>query len=38
MRLDEAVGSWRGWEGDETAVTADEQAEIEQRLTELGYI
>jgi arylsulfatase A-like enzyme len=38
MRLDEAVGSWRGWDGEERAVTADEQAEIEQRLTELGYI
>ncbi len=37
-RLDEAVASWRDWDTDEGAVTADEQAEIEQRLTELGYI
>jgi arylsulfatase A-like enzyme len=37
-RLDEAQLAWRGWESGDVAVSEAEQAEIEQRLTELGYI
>lgn len=36
--LDAAVGRWSAWEGGTTEVSAEEQAEIEARLEELGYI
>jgi arylsulfatase A-like enzyme len=36
--LDGARRSWSSWEADQTVVSEEEQAEIEQRLTELGYL
>ena len=36
--LDGAQRSWREWDSGETELSESEQAEIEQRLTELGYI
>jgi arylsulfatase A-like enzyme len=37
-QLDKAVASWERWDRPAEPATAEEQAEIEQRLTELGYI
>jgi arylsulfatase A-like enzyme len=36
--LDAAAARWSAWEGARTEVSAEEQAEIEARLEELGYI
>lgn len=37
-QLDGAVDSWDGWGAEEARITQEERREIEQRLSELGYI
>jgi arylsulfatase A-like enzyme len=37
-RLDEAIDSWSGWEAPPSEISEREREEIEQRLSELGYI
>jgi arylsulfatase A-like enzyme len=37
-QLDRAIAEWSRWEQPPQEVTAEESAEIEQRLSELGYI
>lgn len=37
-RLDAAVDAWREWEDGERPITDEERREIEQRLSQLGYI
>jgi arylsulfatase A-like enzyme len=37
-RLDRAVESWEEWDRPTEPITPEERAEIEQRLSELGYI